>query len=569
MFSSAHVPAPEAIDKLIQRSRTEPTINADEMRDIIATCAAELEAYDVAISVAQETLTRLLSEREMMQRYSHVARSVLSPVRSLPAELLVKIFVLVRDGAEAQAAEDVIDRFFHAGDALANEPVMTLAGVCSQWRAVALGSPELWTTLYANITPFHNPHQVGLLTEALQRSAPLPLTVYLRSAYKDVDDTLQILLQQSPRWKTVFVSTVRDNFEVLQAISGNLPLLERLSFDGGLCVPNVEDEPARMSDGRRRKQKLEDFAAFLDAPRLVDVTFKDRAPKLPWGQLLAVTAQIFDAPSSLEEFWRSLAFLAECNMDCDVVIHLILQRIYATDTSLSTITSPIRSLALVIGPREATDSIRGPLKYLLDILVFPELTHLELLSRQRYAKLTLPSTSLSAWLGRSSLLTSLTLKGFLLDTHELFEDLLFHTGALTHLTLSDLTYYEGPRFAYRAILTDEFYTRPGMAEPDPEDGGWYLPELRELELDTFLRCTSAAVVQFLEGRMGLVRSEGWSGFKFKIMGEVWRGELDADEEEDERGRVAMLRKKVESLREAVNGLVDREEGTLVTKIEMA
>ncbi|KAJ7146922.1 hypothetical protein C8R44DRAFT_552905, partial [Mycena epipterygia] len=58
----------------------------------IAESPDELARYDSEIQQLQDRLDGLRSERATLESYANGCRSVLSPVRRLPAELLVDIF---------------------------------------------------------------------------------------------------------------------------------------------------------------------------------------------------------------------------------------------------------------------------------------------------------------------------------------------------------------------------------------------------------------------------------------------------------------------------------------------
>ncbi|KAJ6592362.1 hypothetical protein B0H19DRAFT_883342, partial [Mycena capillaripes] len=61
---------------------------------IIASSPPELVRYNAEIDRLQKTLHRLVSERAALQQYMNGCRSISSPVRSLPPEVLAEIFAL-------------------------------------------------------------------------------------------------------------------------------------------------------------------------------------------------------------------------------------------------------------------------------------------------------------------------------------------------------------------------------------------------------------------------------------------------------------------------------------------
>ncbi|KAJ7496519.1 hypothetical protein FB451DRAFT_1018658, partial [Mycena latifolia] len=89
------LPTPAQINQLhnIIRSNS-PAVHFDSIRAVIAEALSELTRYDKEIRQLQETLATLRSDRDLLESYADRCRSVLSPVRCLPMELLVDIFAM-------------------------------------------------------------------------------------------------------------------------------------------------------------------------------------------------------------------------------------------------------------------------------------------------------------------------------------------------------------------------------------------------------------------------------------------------------------------------------------------
>ncbi|KAJ7671244.1 hypothetical protein DFH06DRAFT_937982, partial [Mycena polygramma] len=61
------------------------------LRDVIQKASAELDKYDAEIGQLQILVSRLTSERAAISSHLDACRSVFSPIRRLPAELLTEI----------------------------------------------------------------------------------------------------------------------------------------------------------------------------------------------------------------------------------------------------------------------------------------------------------------------------------------------------------------------------------------------------------------------------------------------------------------------------------------------
>ncbi|KAK0215135.1 hypothetical protein IW262DRAFT_1485127 [Armillaria fumosa] len=139
-------------------------------------------------------------------------RSVMSPIRRLPAEILAEIFAAATTS-------------FYPGWAV------VLSRVCAEWRAVAIGCcPEMWNNMDISykVAP-KDPEALLRLVFSRCRDGPL----YIRIG--DIDNSiiapLSIMMKESSRWRSFEV--YRPNAELMGAfgtIRGNLDILESLSI---------------------------------------------------------------------------------------------------------------------------------------------------------------------------------------------------------------------------------------------------------------------------------------------------------------------------------------------------
>ncbi|KAJ7090613.1 hypothetical protein C8R44DRAFT_534828, partial [Mycena epipterygia] len=119
------------------------------------------------------------ADRANIQAHYEDCRSVFSPIRRLPSEILVQIFALCSDPVFND--EEIAKRWWSDPIAcLAQEALLTVAQVCARWHSVVLGTPTLWNTI-----DLQNPalwraskqteRAMGLLRLALERIAKAPL----------------------------------------------------------------------------------------------------------------------------------------------------------------------------------------------------------------------------------------------------------------------------------------------------------------------------------------------------------------------------------------------------------
>ena len=121
-------------------------------------------------------------------------------INSLPPELLAEIFQYTRDRRKARRCRNI--RF--------------LSQVDRRWRSVALGTPQLWTTIIAS-HPFKESCDRRYIALQLERANGLPVTLVLRG---------------------IKPSSVKPFVEVLEMVA---PSVDTMYFDGGNCWPLVGD----------------------------------------------------------------------------------------------------------------------------------------------------------------------------------------------------------------------------------------------------------------------------------------------------------------------------------------
>ncbi|KAJ7114977.1 hypothetical protein C8R44DRAFT_881022 [Mycena epipterygia] len=156
-----------------------------------------------------------------------------SPARRLPAETLVRIFASC-DSFNT----DLILPWDIDISRLAQEPLLTVSRVCSQWHTIAIGTPSLWAAIeisesgiWSNTSP--RAKAMELLARALERSAPFPLNISVIGETSLL--ALSELVKHSKRWRTVKFRCPRQHLQALAMVRGKLDLLEVLdvrSVDG-------------------------------------------------------------------------------------------------------------------------------------------------------------------------------------------------------------------------------------------------------------------------------------------------------------------------------------------------
>ncbi|KAJ7461661.1 hypothetical protein FB451DRAFT_1562906 [Mycena latifolia] len=193
-------------------------------------------------------------------RFAALSRRVLA----LPLEILSEIFIHCLPDSEFMQPDT-------------NSAPLILLGVCRKFRAVALTTPKLWSSLNFDIQMATRTEFADLLRVWLPRarSAPLSLCLHDSDGGQASDSVLSILhtiVDLSPQWCNVDLYLARYWTELLLPLEGKFPSLEKLTIT-----------------------LLGDFhgpISFRDAPRLREVDAPYYHPgrhsrvQLPWNQLI-------------------------------------------------------------------------------------------------------------------------------------------------------------------------------------------------------------------------------------------------------------------------------------------
>ncbi|KAK0452824.1 uncharacterized protein EV420DRAFT_1482117 [Desarmillaria tabescens] len=206
-------------------------------------------------------MTHLEHGRRQLQDIHQSHRSVMSPIRRLPVEILARIFAL-----STCSFYDVFDPHLKDGP-------WTLSKVCSGWRVVATRCcPKMWKNM--NIACKVAPRDPeALLRLVFSQCRDDPLHIRIGEIGEALIALLPIIMEESRRWRTFEVSYPNPKLvDVLQTVQGKLDILESLR----LHMPNDAGQTLTRT--------------FEVAPKLTRVELMNRKGEmqisLPFSQLL-------------------------------------------------------------------------------------------------------------------------------------------------------------------------------------------------------------------------------------------------------------------------------------------
>ncbi|THU78881.1 hypothetical protein K435DRAFT_603695, partial [Dendrothele bispora CBS 962.96] len=98
----------------------------------------DLDDYDTEIAQLETAISILKHKRARLEGHIAKFRSLLSPIRRLPPEILSLIFILRCEG---------FGNSFNSVEHYIDLPAVVLSQVCTGWRKVASDTPSIWSDL--------------------------------------------------------------------------------------------------------------------------------------------------------------------------------------------------------------------------------------------------------------------------------------------------------------------------------------------------------------------------------------------------------------------------------------
>ncbi|KAJ7625656.1 hypothetical protein FB45DRAFT_1060322 [Roridomyces roridus] len=174
--------------------------------------AARLSRLDDEISRLKHRLGQLEAEQAELLDYQRQNATILSPLRRMPPEVLIKVFLWT----DCYASDVKCCRAW------------VLSQVSSRWRAITLSLPSLWSFISVNFRSKCPP--LDMIQTQMDRSRCLKIRFLGLEAADSAPQIklFNLLSQQSNRWEELNIQLTKDLVPHLNGIRGRLASLRRL-----------------------------------------------------------------------------------------------------------------------------------------------------------------------------------------------------------------------------------------------------------------------------------------------------------------------------------------------------
>ncbi|KAJ6451613.1 hypothetical protein C8R45DRAFT_1041808 [Mycena sanguinolenta] len=242
-----------------------------EIKQLIAESDSRVTSLHNEIMALESQIAALMERRDFEFATGDALRSLVAPIRVLPAELLAEIFLLT-----------IRDNSVHVQDAF------RVSHVCRHWRQIATGLARLWTGPV--LVPFFRKSDeayVQGLHAWLTHSAPLAVPIVLQTPI-NINESEEIefgsplvgeLLHVAHRMRSLRFISKTSSWIVQRLAGATWDALEELE----LGPVGSNDNPDVDFDGSI-------ILSFTNAPRLRKLTIDlSSRMSMPWAQLTDIT----------------------------------------------------------------------------------------------------------------------------------------------------------------------------------------------------------------------------------------------------------------------------------------
>ena len=147
--------------------------------EAVPKCEDRLATLEGEMLLLQARLDRLVCERQAIDDALQCGKSLLSPIRRVPAEVLAEIFLFSSSPTFLNDSDDGLFSLMPSKKLSRNAAPLVLLQICKYWRDVALQTPRLFTRFILKGAAL-NINPLEILSLCINSSRSLPLQIYLQ-----------------------------------------------------------------------------------------------------------------------------------------------------------------------------------------------------------------------------------------------------------------------------------------------------------------------------------------------------------------------------------------------------
>ncbi|KAJ7205959.1 hypothetical protein GGX14DRAFT_457762 [Mycena pura] len=202
---------------------------AAELKALLVEPVLRLKRLDDEIAEMQRAIDKLTEERNRVAAYVSAHRALLSPVRTLPLDIIQEIFsaCLPTDRNCVMSASEA--------------PVL-LGRICSSWRAISLSTPSLWANIHIaeSTSP---PTRIEIFKTWLSRSGHWPLSISLEGSTSEwtMVPFIEAIISFAHRWQHIRLAVSEVALKVLGRLTPtDVPILRSLWLNNFCFSPGFD-----------------------------------------------------------------------------------------------------------------------------------------------------------------------------------------------------------------------------------------------------------------------------------------------------------------------------------------
>ncbi|KAJ7648296.1 hypothetical protein DFH06DRAFT_574628 [Mycena polygramma] len=264
--------------QLLSSNEPPEDTEAASVRSAVSNVVTRLVSLDEEIAALRNRLRELEDKHDSLSRFHRQSTWILSPLRRMPAEILLEIFSWTMPPVA----------LFRRRAKFGLKYSRVLTHISRRWRSVSISDPSLWSLVAINYRMDSDPGQSfsqSMVENQIARAQKLKIHFY---GYESSDSRpqvgmLELLAKYSSQWEELSLGLTAALVPVLAGVQDRIPSLRRLHIQW-----DTQQSQAGITESL-------DF--FQSAPSLIDASiyneFRSVLFMLPWQNL---TRYLLDAP---------------------------------------------------------------------------------------------------------------------------------------------------------------------------------------------------------------------------------------------------------------------------------